>query len=76
MNAAKRVKFVRREMTLKTKKGVAKRFKLTKSGKIKYSREGKSHLQTHKKSSKVRKLRRAKMIQGVTKYLRRMMPNG
>ncbi|MFH1247643.1 MAG: 50S ribosomal protein L35 [Candidatus Omnitrophota bacterium] len=62
------------KMKLKTKKGVAKRFKITKKKKIKYSPCGKSHLQTHKKSSRVRKLRRARLIQGVSKYLRRMLP--
>ena len=33
---------------LKTKKGVAKRFKLTKKGKIKYYPGGKSHLASSK----------------------------
>ncbi|MFH0827881.1 MAG: 50S ribosomal protein L35 [Candidatus Omnitrophota bacterium] len=47
---------------LKTKKGVAKRFKLTKKGKIKYFPGGKSHLQTNKSSQKVRTLRKGRTV--------------
>ncbi|MFA5144842.1 MAG: 50S ribosomal protein L35 [Candidatus Omnitrophota bacterium] len=63
---------------LKTKKGVAKRFKFTKNRKIKYSAGGKSHLATCKKSSRLRKLRRRKVIGGKkeAKYLKRMLPYG
>lgn len=65
-------------MKLKTKKGVAKRFKLTKSGKIKFHGGGKSHLQTNKKSSRVRKLRRAGMLDNPkeVKVLKRLLPYG
>lgn len=63
---------------LKTKKGVAKRFKLTKSGKIKYHAGGKSHLETNKKSSKVRRLRKSKLVDNAKeiKYLKKMLPYG
>jgi large subunit ribosomal protein L35 len=63
---------------LKTKKGVSKRFKITKKGRIKYHGGGKSHLATNKKSSRIRKLKMAAMIEGSkeTKYLKRMLPNG
>ena len=63
---------------LKTKKGVSKRFKLTKKGKIKYNAGGKSHLQTNKKSSRVRKLRKSKLVDNVkeVKYLKKMLPYG
>ncbi|MFH1413807.1 MAG: 50S ribosomal protein L35, partial [Candidatus Omnitrophota bacterium] len=44
---------------LKTKKGVAKRFKLTKTGKIKYHSEGKRHLLSSKGKKRKRKLRKA-----------------
>ncbi len=61
---------------LKTKKGVAKRFKLTKKGKIKYHAGGKSHLETCKKSSRVRCLRKARTVRNKKelKYLKRMLP--
>ena len=63
---------------LKTKKGVAKRFKLTKSGKIKYAQGGKSHLQSNKKTKRIRKLRRLKIVKNKKeeKYLKRMLPYG
>ncbi|MCU0666289.1 MAG: 50S ribosomal protein L35 [Candidatus Omnitrophica bacterium] len=61
---------------LKSKKGVMKRFKRSKTGKIKYYAGGKSHLATNKKTKRIRSLRRAKTIDGAPekKYLRRMMP--
>lgn len=63
---------------LKTKKGVVKRFKLTKKGKVKYHGGGKSHLQTNKDAKRVRKLRKAKIIvnKKEAKYLKRMLPYG
>ncbi len=63
---------------LKTKKGVAKRFKLTNKGKVKYSPCGKSHLLTGKHPSRLRSLRRPKVIEGAkeTKYIKRMLPYG
>ena len=63
---------------LKTKKGVAKRMRLSKKGKIKYPTCGKSHLLTHKKSSRLRRLRRAHLIEGKKdiKYIKRMLPYG
>ncbi len=63
---------------LKTKKGVSKRFKLTKKGKIKYHPGGKSHLQTGKKSSRIRKMRRARTIDESKEisFIKRMLPYG
>jgi len=63
---------------LKTKKGVAKRFKLTKKGKLKYSAGGKSHLATGKKVKRIRRLRRPRVLQNKKeiKYLKRMLPYG
>jgi len=63
---------------LKTKDGVAKRFRLTKKGKVKYHPCGKGHLLTGKTSKKIRQLRRAKKVEGSKqrKYLKRMMPYG
>lgn len=61
---------------LKTKKGVRKRFKVTKKKKVKYSACGKGHLLTGKKRKRLRKLRRRATIAGnqSLKYLARMLP--
>jgi large subunit ribosomal protein L35 len=63
---------------LKTKKGVVKRFKLTKKGKIKYVAGGKSHLATSKKTKRIRGLRRSRALNNKKeeKYLKRMLPYG
>lgn len=63
---------------LKTKKGVAKRFKLSKKGKLRYSPGGKSHLASSKKTKRIRKLRRSDTLQNKTelKYFKRMLPYG
>jgi large subunit ribosomal protein L35 len=63
---------------LKTKKGVAKRFKLTKRGKIKYSAGGKSHLGTSKKTKRLRSLRKRRSVRNKkeVKYLKRVLPYG
>jgi len=63
---------------LKNKKGVTKRFKLTKRKKIKYSPCGKAHLLSSKKTKKTRFLRKKKTLEGgkEVKYLKRMLPYG
>jgi large subunit ribosomal protein L35 len=63
---------------LKTKKGVAKRFKLTKNKKIKYRPGGKSHLATSKQTERIRKLRKGVTVDEINskKYLLRMLPYG
>ncbi|MCM8796324.1 MAG: 50S ribosomal protein L35 [Candidatus Omnitrophica bacterium] len=63
---------------LKTKKGIAKRFKLTKKGKVKYYHCGKSHLNSSKKSSRIRKLRRPDIIgeRKTRQFLKSMLPYG
>ena len=48
---------------LKTKKGVAKRFKVSKNGKVRYRPCGKQHLLSSKEPERLRKLRRAKTLQ-------------
>lgn len=65
-------------MKLKTRKGISKRFKISKKGKIKYHGGGKSHLQTHKKGAKVRKLRKTKTVDNKKElhYLKKMLPYG
>jgi large subunit ribosomal protein L35 len=63
---------------LKTKKGVAKRFKLTKRGKIKYKSGGKSHLASSKESERIRKLRKSKTIDEKKEksFIKSMLPYG
>ena len=63
---------------LKTKKGVAKRFKLTKKKKLHYAPGGKSHLSSSKKQKRLRRLRRHTVLENKTemKYFKRMLPYG
>ncbi|MBU1124616.1 MAG: 50S ribosomal protein L35 [Candidatus Omnitrophica bacterium] len=63
---------------LKTKKGVAKRFKLTKKGKIKYQPGGKSHLLSSKNRKRLRGLRREEVLDNKkqVQYLKAMLPYG
>ncbi len=63
---------------LKTKKGVAKRFKLTKKGKVKYSPGGKSHLMTSKQPERLRAMRKRDTLAGgkPVKYIKRILPYG
>ena len=63
---------------LKTKKGVAKRFKLTKKGKIKYAPCGKKHLLSSKTTKRLRRLRRLKILKDKkgAKFLKKMLPYG
>lgn len=61
---------------LKNKKGVVKRFKLTKKGKIKYHPSGKSHLESNKKTKRIRRLRKGVILKGrrEIKFLKKMLP--
>ncbi len=63
---------------LKTKKGVAKRFKLTKRGKVKYAPGGKSHLNSCKNPKKLRRLRRVRVLdeEKEKKFIKSMLPYG
>ena len=49
---------------LKTNRSIAKRFKVTPTGKVKRYRAGGSHLLSHKKASRKRKLRKTSLISG------------
>jgi large subunit ribosomal protein L35 len=66
------------KLKLKTRKGVAKRFKFSKGGKIKYAHSGKSHLLSKKKTKRKRHLRKPALLKGKgdMKYLTRMLPYG
>ena len=46
----------------KSHKGLLKRIRITKSGKVKVGRAGARHLKSHKSSEKVRKYRTAKYV--------------
>lgn len=50
---------------MKPNKGLKKRIKLTKTGKIKRSKAGRSHLMTSKSGKRVRHLRRGGQISAV-----------
>lgn len=65
-------------MALKTSKSIAKRFKFTKKGKIKYQRCGKSHLLSKKESKRKRRLRKASFLRGqkLKRMIRRLLPYG
>ncbi len=49
---------------LKTKKGIKKRFKVSKNGKVKYRRAGKGHILTKKSRKRKRKLRTTGILEG------------
>lgn len=49
---------------MKTNKGVAKRVKVTKNGKIKRSRAGRRHLLACKTTKRKRNMRRKELIEG------------
>ena len=62
---------------LKTRKGVARRIRLRKSGSLKLGRAGKGHLNASKARKRKRQLRRAGAISPADdKRIRRMLPNG
>lgn len=63
---------------LKTKKGVAKRFRITKKGKVCYTPCGRGHLLSNKSRKRLRNIKRERTIEGAKeeKYLKRMLPYG
>ena len=62
---------------LKTNRSVAKRFRMTKKGKIKRPRAYKGHLLGHKSRRRKRHLRRGALVSGVdAKIIRRLLPYG
>lgn len=63
---------------LKTKRGVAKRFKLSKRGKVRYSAGGKSHLASSKKTKKIRNLKKRRTLSGKkeARFIKSMLPYG
>jgi len=63
---------------LKTKRGVAKRYKITKKGRVKYSPGGKSHLASSKKTKKMRDLKKRRTLAGKKeeRFIKSMLPYG
>ena len=62
---------------LKTKRGAAKRFKFTKTGKVKMKRAKLRHILTNKTTKQKRRLRRANIVRSEDAgRLKRLMPYG
>ena len=62
---------------LKTKKGVKKRFKLTKTGKVKRAKSGKRHILTKKKRKRKRTLAKTTTVDKTfEKKVRNLLPYG
>ena len=62
---------------LKTRKGVAKRFKITKSGKIKKRSANRGHLLSKRSTKRKRRLRKGGYVDATqAKMIRRLLPYG
>ena len=62
----------RHELEMKTHKGLKRRLKITKTGKVLHRRSGKSHLMGGKRGKKVRQLRRwGELSRGAKRMLKR-----
>ena len=61
---------------LKTNRSIAKRFKVTKTGKVRRFRANSSHLLSGKRASRLRKLRKAGLILGKQAITYRRMLGG
>lgn len=60
---------------MKTHRGAAKRFKVTKKGKVKYRRGFRNHLLTHKSQKRKRQLRKAEYLEECdAKNIKRLLP--
>ena len=61
----------------KTHKGVAKRFRLTKTGKVKKRTAGRSHVLSKKTRKRKRQMRKSSYLSGAqAKLVRRLLPYG
>lgn len=63
---------------LKTRKGVKKRFKISKSGKVLRTKAGKRHILTKKSRKRKRNLRRSAVVENkaIAKRIKMMLPYG
>jgi large subunit ribosomal protein L35 len=60
---------------MKTRRGVAKRFSRTGTGKVKFSRKGKRHILSNKSRKRKRQLKRAETLAtGDAQAIARMIP--
>lgn len=60
---------------MKTHRGAAKRFKVTKSGKVKYRRGFRAHILTHKSSKRKRQLRKdGYLTKADAKRIKQLLP--
>ena len=60
---------------MKTRRGAAKRFSRTGTGKVKFSRKGKRHILSNKSRKRKRQLKRAEtMTKGDAQAVARMIP--
>jgi len=62
------LKFMRRPKGIKTKKSVAKRFKITGTGKVMRSRAGRRHLAQTKNSKRLRSLGKSVVVDKTDTY--------
>lgn len=66
-----------KRLKLKTKRGAAKRFKITGSGKVKRAHAGKRHLLGAKAAKRGRRLRKSALVKDVdVREVKRMLPYG
>jgi large subunit ribosomal protein L35 len=62
---------------MKTRRGARKRFKVTKSGRIKYNKANRRHILTKKNSKRKRQLRaQGYLSSGDAGLVKRLLPNG
>lgn len=62
---------------MKTKKGVKKRFNITKSGKVKRNKQGRRHILTKKAQKRKRKLKKAALVDKTfEKKIKKLLPYG
>jgi len=60
---------------MKSHRGVAKRFKLTGTGKVRHKRSGRSHLLTHKTRSRKRQLKATGIVSKADQQsIKRLLP--
>lgn len=60
---------------LKTRKAVAKRFKITGTGKVLHHKSGKSHILTKKSAKRKRRLAKPGILKGTqARMIKRMLP--
>ncbi len=65
------------KIKLKNNKSAAKRFRVTKNGKVLYSKQGRRHILTGKTSKRKRQLGKAGTLKECeAKRVRKLLPNG